>query len=182
MHLRWALSRLFHAPITHILRALSQFVHAHITDSIKALSSSSLSLAHYLASRTFPWAGHVTRMTKNRAPKRLMLPWVGKPRIAGGQEMTYARSLERHVKHVGLEHADGSALAFTEWATLVQDRVGWRTLVTKPPFDISQPHVRQLQCDTRVSPEYKRRFFAQRAAEAEQRRALFNAAVVADTP
>jgi len=111
-----------------------------------------------------------------------LLSWVGEPRIAGGQEMTYGRSLERHLKHVGLAHADGSALAFTEWATLAQDRAGWRTLVTKPPFDIGQPHVRQPRCDTRVSPEDKRRFFAQRAAEAEQRRALFDAAVAADTP
>mmetsp|Transcript_61624 Transcript_61624/g.116039 ORF Transcript_61624/g.116039 Transcript_61624/m.116039 type:complete len:112 (-) Transcript_61624:343-678(-) len=111
-----------------------------------------------------------------------MLPWAGEPRIAGGQEMTYGRSLERHLKHVGLQHADGSALAFTEWATLAQDRAGWRMRVTKPPFDIGQPHVRQPRCDTRVSPEDKRRFFAQRAAEAEQRRALFDAAVAADTP
>jgi hypothetical protein len=56
--------------------------------------------------------------------------------------MTYGRSLERHLKDVGLEHADGLAPAFTEWATLAQDRAGRRTLVTKPPFDIGQPHVR----------------------------------------
>ena len=96
-----------------------------------------------------------------------MLPWAGEPRIAGGQEIAYGRSLERHLKHVGLQHADGSALAFTEWATLAQDRTGWRTLVTNSPFDIGQPYVRQPRCDTRVSPEDKRRFFAQRAAEAE---------------
>ena len=57
----------------------------------------------------------------------------GEPRIAGGQEMTYGGSLERHLKHVGLEHADGPALAITEWATLAQDRAGWRMRVTKPP-------------------------------------------------
>ena len=110
-----------------------------------------------------------------------MFPWVGEPRNASGQEMTYGRSLERHLKHVGIAHAGGSALAFTECATLAHDREGRRTLVAKPPFDIGQPHVRQPWCDTRVSPEDKRRFVAQRAAEAEQRRALFDAAVVADT-
>jgi hypothetical protein len=91
------------------------------------------SLAHCLASRTLIRAGHVARMTKNPAPKRLMLPWVGKPWIAGGQEMTYGRSLGRHLEHVGLAHADGAALAFTEWATLAQDRAGWRMRVAKPP-------------------------------------------------
>ena len=136
------------------------------------------SLEHYLASRTLLWAGHVARMTKNPASKRLMLPWVGKPRIAGGQEMTYGRSLERHLKHVGLAHADSSVLAFTEWDTLAQDRAGWRMRVTKPPFDIDQSHVRQPRCENRVSLEDKQRFFAQRAAETEQHHALFDAAAL----
>jgi hypothetical protein len=42
--------------------------------------------------------------------------------------------------------------------------------------------MRQPRCDTRVSLEDKRRFFVQRAVEAEQRRALVDAAAVADTP
>ena len=72
------------------------------------------SLEHYLASRTMLWAGHVARMSKSRSLKRLMLSWVLEPRIAGGQEMTYGRSLERYIKHFGQARADGSAPAFTE--------------------------------------------------------------------
>ena len=72
------------------------------------------SLAHYLASCTLLWTGHIARITKNRAPQRPMLPWVGEPRIADGQEITYGRSPGRHLKHVGLEHADDSVLAFAE--------------------------------------------------------------------
>ena len=92
------------------------------------------SLGRCLASSTFLWAGHVTRMTKNPAPNRPVLPWVGEPRIAGGQEMTYGRSLERHLKHVGLAHTGGSELGFTEWATLAQDHAEWRMRVTNPPL------------------------------------------------
>ena len=121
-------------------------------------------------------------MPKKRVPKRSVLPWVREPRTAGGQEMTYGRSFERHLKHVSLVHADGPALAFTEWVTLAQGRASWRTLMTKPPFAIGQPHVRWPRCDTRVSLEDKQRFFAQRAAEAEQQIALFDDAAVADTP
>ena len=51
------------------------------------------SLEHYLASRTLLWAGHVARMHKSRLPKRLMLSWIPEPRVAGGQEMAYGRSL-----------------------------------------------------------------------------------------
>ena len=120
-------------------------------------------------------------MPKNRSPKRLMLPWVPEARIAGGQEMTYGRSLERHLKHFGQARTDGSALAFTEWATLAQDRAGWRKLVTERPFDIGKPHVRPPRCDTRVSPADRRRFMAQRAAEVAQRRVLFDAAIATPT-
>jgi len=60
------------------------------------------SIEYYLASRTLLWAGHVARMPKSRLPQMLTLSWVHEPRIAGGQEMTYGRSLERHLKHFGL--------------------------------------------------------------------------------
>jgi hypothetical protein len=111
-----------------------------------------------------------------------MLLWVLEPRIAGGQEMTYGRSLGRYLKHFGQARADGSAPAFTEWAILAQDRAGWRRLVTKRPFGVGKPHVRSPQCDTRVSPDDMRRFMAQRAAEVAQRRAIFDAAVATPTP
>ena len=103
------------------------FVH-QITSVSLQKRTGVFSLEHYLASRTLLWAGHVARMPKNRSPKRLMLSWVPEPRIAGGQEMTYGRSLERHLKHFGQARTDGSALAFTEWATLAQDRAGGTSL------------------------------------------------------
>ncbi len=82
-------------------------------------------------SRTLLWAGHVARMHKNRLLKRLMLSWIPEPRVAGGQEMTYGRSLQRHLALFNLP------TAFTEWAPLAQDRAGWCKVVTKSPFKIS---------------------------------------------
>ena len=120
-------------------------------------------------------------MPKSRLPKRLMLSWVHEPRIAGGQEMTYGRSLERHLKYFGLVDDGGKAITFSEWATLAQDRAGWLKLVTKAPFSIGKPQLRPPRCDTRVTPEEKRRFLARRAQETEQRRALFNAETDAET-
>ena len=59
--------------------------------------------------------------------------------------MTYGRSLQRHLAHFNLP------TAFTEWAPLAQDRAGWRKLVTKPPFTLGKPFVRQPRGDTRVT-------------------------------
>ena len=95
--------------------------------------------------------------------------------IEGGQEMTYGRSLERHLRYFGLVDDSGKANNFSEWVTLAQDRAGWLELVTKVPSDIGKPQLRPPRCDTRVTPEEKRRFLARRAQETEQRRALFNA-------
>ena len=41
--------------------------------------------------------------------------------MAGGQEMTCGRSLERHLKYFGLVDDGGKAITFLEWATLAQD-------------------------------------------------------------
>ena len=133
---------------------------------------------HYVASRTLLWAGHVARMPKSRLPKRLMLCWVHEPRICGGQEMNFGRSLARHLQHFDLP------LTFTEWVTLAQDRALWHRLATKPPFAIGKPFLRQPRGDTRATPEDHRLAIARRPAEIAGRRAIFaaNANADAETP
>ena len=83
--------------------------------------------------------------------------------------MTYGRSLQCHLNHFDLP------TVFTEWEHLAQDRAGWQKLVAEPPFAIGMPFVRQPRGDTRVTPGDKRRAVAQRAAEAAERRAVFDA-------
>jgi len=78
-------------------------------------------------------------------------------------------------KHFRSKIFPGSWDVGASWATLAQDRAGWLKLVTKVPFDIGKPQLRPPRCDTRVTPEEKRRFLARRALETKQRRALFNA-------
>ena len=75
----------------------------------------------------------------------------------------------------GLVDDSGKAISFSEWATLAQGRAGWLKLITKVPFDIGKPQQRPPRCDTRATPEEKRRFLARRAQETQQRRALFDA-------
>ena len=73
------------------------FVHGITSESLQQRTGV-FEVEHYLASRTLLWAGHVARMAKIRLPKRIMLSWVRAPRVAGGQEMNYGRSLARHLK------------------------------------------------------------------------------------
>jgi len=56
-----------------------------------------------------------------------MFSWIQEPRVAGGQEMTYGRSLQRHLNHFDLP------TVLTERAHMAQDRAGWHKPVTKPP-------------------------------------------------
>jgi hypothetical protein len=144
------------------------FVH-RITSASLQKRTGVFELQYYVASRTLQWAGHVARMPKDRLPKRLMLSWVQSPRLPYGQEMNYGRSLERHLKYFNLP------LSFTAWAPIAQDRAEWRKLVTKPPFEIGKPCVRQPRCDTRVTPEEKRLYFERKTAEIAERRAIFDA-------
>ena len=65
----------------------------------------------------------VARISKNRLPKRPVLSWIREPRVAGGQEMAFGRSLQRHLSHFDLPEV------FTEWAYLAQDRAGWHKYV-----------------------------------------------------
>ena len=96
---------------------------------------------------------------------------IPEPRVAGGQEMTYGRSLQRHLALFNLP------AAFTDWAPLAQDRAWWRKLLTKPPFKFGKPFVRQPRGDTRVTPEDKQRLAKERAAEIARQRADFNATI-----
>ena len=126
-------------------------------------------LEHYLASRTLLWAGHATRMPKSHLPKKLVLAWVRAPRVTGGQEMTYGRSPERHLKRFGLP------VAYTKWTRIFQNRADWHRRVTQPPFATGKPFVRRLRGDNRRKPVQKREDQARREAETAERRGIFNA-------
>ncbi len=75
----------------------------------------------------FRTTGNVARMHKSRVRKCLMRPWISEPRVICDQEMAYGRSLR-------VTWPTDLRAAFTEWASLAQDRVGWHKLVTESPF------------------------------------------------
>ena len=94
--------------------------------------------------------------------------WIREPRVVGGQEMTFGRSLQRHLGHFG------HPTVLPGRVHLAQDSAEWRKPVTEPPFAIGKPFARQARGDTRVSPD-KRRLVARSAAELAEQRAVFDA-------
>ena len=109
------------------------FVHRITSRSLRRTRV--FELMQNLASRTLLWAGHVASMPKSRLPK-IDVVLVNEPRIAGGQEINYGRSLQCHLDSFDIP------LTFIDWGTLAQNRGAWRELMTKPPFMISKPFLR----------------------------------------
>jgi hypothetical protein len=99
------------------------------------------SLENCLASRAILWAGRAARMHKGRLHKNRMLPRKPEPLVAGGKEMAYARSLERHLKHFIKARAGDSTPTFTEWV-------------------LRRQRAASSRCGTSVSSEDTRRFMA----------------------
>jgi hypothetical protein len=142
------------------------FVHRITSKSLQQRTGVFTCITTWRAAHCSGWG--MSRACQRVLPKRLMLSWVHEPRVSGGQEMNFGRSLVRYLEHFDLP------LVFTEWAALAQDRALWHRLTTKPPFAIGKPFLRQPWGDTRAKPEDQRL----------ERRAIFaaNAIVDADTP
>ena len=68
----------------------------------------------YVNRRQARWLGHVARMPFDRLPRKMLSSWVAAPRIAGGQLMTYGRSVRVALDSFGIDRAT--------WHTLAQDR------------------------------------------------------------
>ena len=52
----------------------------------------------YLVRRRLRWLGHVRRMPWHRLPRKLLTSWVAEPRVLGGQQMTYGRSILEDIR------------------------------------------------------------------------------------
>ena len=70
------------------------------------------------------WAGHVTRMSDERLPKRLLYGEMQTGvRCHGGQKKRFKDTLKASMKNFGVDH--------NSWETLAQDRSARRTAIHK---------------------------------------------------
>ena len=70
------------------------------------------------------WAGHVTRMSDERLPKRILYGELqAGARSQGGQKKRFKDTLKASLKDFGIDH--------NSWETLAQDRSEWQGAIRK---------------------------------------------------
>jgi hypothetical protein len=96
------------------------------TTRIKRISTSTLlqqmgtqDIQYYLDQRVLGWAGHVARMNPDRLPRKLLTSYLDAPRKAGGQALTYGRTLRKALQR--------KEISVNAWMKRAQDRSEWRT-------------------------------------------------------
>ena len=75
----------------------------------------------YLTRRQLRWAGHVSRMSFNRLPRKMLSSWVRSKRPRGAPQMTYGRTIKRLLKCANSE--------VESWHFLAADRLSRKNTI-----------------------------------------------------
>ena len=75
----------------------------------------------YLTRRQLRWAGHVSRMSFDRLPRKMLSSWVRSKRPRGAPQMTYGRTIKRLLKCANIE--------VDSWHILAADRLSWKKTI-----------------------------------------------------
>ena len=97
------------------------------------------SIDNYVYRRQLRWVGHVYRMPFTRLPRRMLTSWVAAKRPAGGQLMTFGRSVGKALDNFNIDRSS--------WHELAADRVAWRAAIHGSQLDNSRP-TRTAAADT----------------------------------
>jgi hypothetical protein len=92
--------------------------HEHISTFELTQQLGLESIDVYVSRRQLRWLGHVARMSFDRTPRRMLSAWVPAARPAGGQLMTYGRSVAKAMGKFNIP--------FDTWPQLAMDRASWR--------------------------------------------------------
>ena len=79
------------------------------------------SVDNYVFRRQLRWVGHVYRMPFERLPRRMLTSWVAAKRPAGGQLMTFGRSVGKALDNFNINRSS--------WHKLATDRIAWRAAI-----------------------------------------------------
>ena len=117
------LLRIFHArSVRSMCRVNRWHVRKHRITTKELLSRVGLKpIDTYVTQRQLRWAGHVSRMSFDRLPRKMLSSWVPSKRPRGAPEFTYGRGLYKALKKVDVNR--------DSWHELASNREQWRTVV-----------------------------------------------------
>ena len=115
--------RVFHAQCLRVMAGVSraQTFTERISTHELSQQLGLASIETYTYRRQLRWLGHVSRMPFERAPRRMLTSWVAAKRPAGGQLMTYGRSVYKALDHFNINRAT--------WPVLAANRTTWREAI-----------------------------------------------------
>ena len=79
------------------------------------------SIESYVFNRQLCWLGHVSRMSFDRLPRKMLSCWVNNKRLKGCPEFTYGRGINKALKWFDIDKAN--------WIDFVNDREKWKLMV-----------------------------------------------------
>ena len=74
-------------------------------------------IENYVTQRQLRWAGHISRMSMERLPRKMMSSWVRNKRPRGCPRFTYGRGLYKALKIAKIDKKN--------WYELASDRTLW---------------------------------------------------------
>ena len=140
------LLRRFHkACVRAMCRVSMSQVRRHRIRTKKLLKELALQpLEYYLESRFLRWAGHITRMDKDRLPRMLLTSWCPSSRVIGRPRMSFGHTLKKFIIKLNDKLDDPNAKAWNptltgsaalkeqwRWTELAAKRGEWRKIIQR---------------------------------------------------
>ena len=93
--------------------------HIKTSDLIDRLGICSVDT--YICRQQLRWAGHVSRMSWDRLPRKMLSCWVRSKRPKGCPKLTYGRSIRKCLKKCEIDES--------HWSDFASDRERWREML-----------------------------------------------------
>ena len=112
----------YHGCARSMHRVNRRHVYLHRISSNELLENLNiLSIDVYITRRQLSWFGHVSRMSFDRIPRKLLSSWVKSRRPKGAPEFTFSRGMYKALRRANICKDD--------WFVLAKDQFDWCKMI-----------------------------------------------------